>query len=158
MAGQLVADSTTADYTTDELLERVGFALICERGKAALGEGNNSVGDLLPGLFARHGLLDVQTFVNDKTFELVPPYTAPAQQALLSALLDAAASDRPAGVSESEAKRYYVAGGGDPDVFQSRWQQRLDEVHETARQLTGNQLHTAGGGVHYVVAGQRPGP
>jgi SAM-dependent methyltransferase len=158
LAGHLVADSTTVDHTTDDLLERVGFALICERGRAALGEGNNSVGDLLPGLFARAGLLDVQTFLNDKTFELFPPYAAPAQEALRIALIDAAESDRPAGVSESEAKRYYLAGGGDPDAFQSRWQRRLDEVQQTARLLTGNHLHTAGGGLQYVVAGRRPRP
>lgn len=158
LAGHLVAASSTVDYTTDELLERIGFALICERGKAVLGEGNSSVGDLLPGLFARAGLLDVQTFLNDKTFELFPPYAALAQKALRLALLDAAESDCPAGVSESEAKRYYIAGGGDPDAFQSRWRRRLDEVRQTARLLTANQLHTAGGGLQYIVAGRRPGP
>lgn len=156
LAGQLVADSTTGDYTTDQVLERVAFAMICERGKAALGEGDNSVGDLLPGLFARAGLLDVRTFLNDKTFELVPPYATPAEEALRVRLLDAAESDRPAGVSESETKRYYLAGGGDADAFQSRWQRRLSEARQTAHQLTTDQLHTAGGGLQYIVAGRRP--
>ena len=36
----------------DEILARARLWLICERGKAALGEGNNSIGDLVPGLFA----------------------------------------------------------------------------------------------------------
>ncbi len=57
LAGQLVADSTTCDRPTDEVVERVAFALICERGKAALGEGDSSVGDLLPGHFVLAGLL-----------------------------------------------------------------------------------------------------
>jgi SAM-dependent methyltransferase len=78
LASMLVADSTTGDQATDELVERVGFALRCERGKAALGEGDNSIGDLLPGDFAQAGLIDIQTFLNDKTFALVPPYASPA--------------------------------------------------------------------------------
>ena len=158
LASQLVADSTTADHTTDELLERVAFALICERGKAALGEGNSSVGDLLPGLVTLAGLADVQTFLNDKTFELVPPYTSPAQDALRVALLDAAERDRPNGQSESQARRYYLAGGGGEDAFQRQWEERLAEAHRTARQLKSGQLHTAGGGLQYIVAGRRPHP
>jgi SAM-dependent methyltransferase len=155
LASQLVADSTTGDYTTDELVERVAFALLCERGKATLGEGGNSVGDLLPGYFARAGLLEVQTFLNDKTFELVPPYSSPGQQALRAAMLEDADGDRWGGQSESEAKRYYLAGGGPEDAFQRRWQQRLNEVRDIARQLRSFELHTAGGGLHYVVAGRR---
>lgn len=89
----------------DELVERIAFALICERGKAALGEGDNSVGDLLPGYFAHAGLLDIQTFLNDKTFALVPPYSAPAQQALRTEMLEEAESDRWVGRSASETKR-----------------------------------------------------
>ena len=71
-------------------------------------------------------------------------------------MLEDAGGDRWGGRSESEAKRYYRAGGGPPDAFQSRWQQRLDEVREVARQLNSNQLHTASGGLQYVIAGRRP--
>lgn len=155
IAGMLVADSTTCNRPADELVERVAFALICERGKAALGEGDNSVGDLLPGYFAHAGLLDIQTFLNDKTFALVPPYSAPAQQALRTEMLKEAESDRWVGRSASETKRYYLAGGGAEDEFEPRWQRRLSETREAARQLTANQLHTAGGGLQYIVSGRR---
>jgi len=156
IAGMLVADSMMGDRSTDEVVERVAFALICERGKATLGEGDNSVGDLLPGYFAHAGLLNIQTFLNDKTFALTPPYSPPAQQALRAAMLEDADSDRWVGRSESDTKRYYLAGGGAEDEFQARWQRRLGEDREAARQLTANQLHTAGGGLQYVVSGRRP--
>jgi SAM-dependent methyltransferase len=155
LAGQLVADSATRDRAMDQVVERVAFALVCERGKAALGEGDSSVGDLLPGYFASAGLLEVQTFLNDKTFELVPPYASPAQQALRTAILEDAEIDRWGGLYEAEARRYYLAGGGDQDAFQRRWQRRMTEVHETAGQLKSSRLHTAGGGLEYVVAGRR---
>jgi len=76
LASVLVADSTTGNQPTDQRVERAAFTLICERGKAALGEGDNSVGDLLPGYFAQAELMDIQTFLNDKTFALVPTVCA----------------------------------------------------------------------------------
>ncbi len=57
LAGQLVADSTTRDYTSEELVERVAFALLCERGKATLGEGDNSGGVSCPAILRALGCL-----------------------------------------------------------------------------------------------------
>src|SRR6516164_6699938 len=56
---------------------RARLQLICERGKAALGEGNNSIGDLVPSLFAERALVDVRVYVNDKAEILLPPYDSP---------------------------------------------------------------------------------
>lgn len=155
LASMLVTHSIHSDEPVEARVERVGFAAICERGKAALGEGDNSVGDLLPGYFAEVGLTDIQTFLNDKTFSLIPPYRSAEQSALKDAMLEDATHDRwvwPRFV----ARRYYLAGGGDEHEFEHRWQRRLSETHEAARQLTANRLHTAGGGIQYVVAGRRP--
>ncbi len=52
VAGMLVADSVSATRPVAEVIERVEFALICERGKAAVGEGDSSRDDLLPGLYS----------------------------------------------------------------------------------------------------------
>jgi ubiquinone/menaquinone biosynthesis C-methylase UbiE len=156
LAGQLIANSATADQTVEELVERFEFALIYERGKTALGEGNSSVGDLLPGYFARAGLKDVQTFLNDKTFELVPPYSTPAQQALHGAIVADADVQSWSGLTEAETRRCYLAGGGNEETFADRWQRRLDEARSIVRGLSSDSLDTAGGGIQYVVAGRRP--
>jgi SAM-dependent methyltransferase len=155
LAGQAVADSITADLSTEQLTERFEFSLICERGKTALGEGDSSVGDLLPGYFARAGLRDVQTFLNDRTFELVPPYASPAQAALRDAMIENADMNRWGGQTEPEIKRYFLAGGGSEIDFTARWQHRLDGVREAAQRLIEGNLDTAGGGLHYVVAARR---
>jgi len=85
----------------------------------------------------------------------VPPYASPAQPALRTAWLEDAASDRWVGWPASDAKRYYLAGGGIEDDFEPRWQRRLSEARDAACQLTANQLHTAGGGIQYLVSGRR---
>ena len=48
VARALMLDSVSFNDPVDEILARVRLQLICERGKAALGEGNNSIGDLVP--------------------------------------------------------------------------------------------------------------
>ncbi len=62
----LVATSNTAAASIDELLDEAWFLLMCERGKVALGEGDNSVGDLVPGYLAEQGVREVETFIADK--------------------------------------------------------------------------------------------
>ena len=63
----LMFDSVSFHDPVDEILARARLQLICERGKAALGEGNNSIGDIVPGLFAERGLVDVCVYLNDKS-------------------------------------------------------------------------------------------
>ena len=76
-------NSVTFGDPVEEILDAVRLQLTCERGKAALGEGNNSIGDVAPGLFAAAGLADVAVYLNDKTNALLPPYRTPEQTALL---------------------------------------------------------------------------
>lgn len=89
----LVLNSITFDDPVEDILTGVRLQLICERGKAALGEGNNSVGDLVPGLFAAAGLTDIAVYLNDKTNAFLPPYDTPEQRALLEERQDFDARD-----------------------------------------------------------------
>src|SRR5215471_11349843 len=88
VAGALMFDSVSFHDPVDEILARVRLQLICERGKAALGEGNNSIGDLLPGLFAERGLIEVRVHLNDKANAFLPPYDSPEQRAVLEERTD----------------------------------------------------------------------
>jgi hypothetical protein len=56
----LLLDSISNQASINEIVELVRFPLTCERGKVALGEGDNSLGDRVPGLFAAHGLTEVE--------------------------------------------------------------------------------------------------
>jgi SAM-dependent methyltransferase len=42
-----------SSHPPEDVLDVLAFVLACERGKIALGEGNNSIGDLVPGLLRR---------------------------------------------------------------------------------------------------------
>jgi hypothetical protein len=65
-ANALIFDSVTFTDPVDKLIATARFQLICERGKSALGEVNNSIGDILPGLLAERGLVDIRVYLTDK--------------------------------------------------------------------------------------------
>jgi hypothetical protein len=73
VASALILDSISFHDPVDEILARVRLQLICERGKAARGEGNNSIGDLVSSLFAERALVNICVYLNDKTDILLPP-------------------------------------------------------------------------------------
>jgi len=133
--------------------ERVGLAelqAITEAGKAALGEGNNSLGDLLPGMVAALGVTDVRVYQSDNAAAVFPPYATPAQQALVAGLRADAAAGRWQ-YDRRDTERYYLAGGGDPAAFEVAWALALRATHLVARGIEAGTYHSAGGGPHYVI-------
>lgn len=152
-SAMLVGSSRGASLV--EQVEIVRAHAICERGKTALGEGDNSVGDLLPGLFAGVGLAGIAAWTSDKASALVPPYASPAQRAFVGDMIELDSKgfwiwSRP------DAERYWLAGGGEPAAFEAVWARgRAASAADVAAVRAGT-FHQAGGGVMYLVAGRRP--
>ena len=155
-ASLLVADSERAEPQVEQLVDLVRFYLTCERGKLALGEGYDSVGDLLPGMFAEQGLVDVQTFISDKPVVMAPPYDTPEQQAVRAALEEEAQGETWGGWSRDAALRLFAAGGGSEDEFAQAWHGRLRDSRDALAAIERGTMTSAGGTIHYFVAGRRP--
>jgi SAM-dependent methyltransferase len=155
LTGQLVRSSVSARSDPAELAAAIGFYATCEAGKAKLGEGDNSVGDLLPGYFAEVGLTVEACYLSDKTSPLWPPYSSPEQAALVEALATADAGQRCPWSCE-ETRRYFLAGGGDPAAFSAAWSVRLREMQAALAAIRSGALSTAGGQMMYLVAGKKP--
>jgi len=155
LAGQLVRTSVSARNDPEAVASSVHFYATCEAGKAKLGEGDNSVGDLLPGYFAEVGLTVSACYLSDKTSPLWPPYSSPEQAALVKGFSTAAAAQR-CPWSTEETRRYFVAGGGDPTTFSEAWSIRLREMQGDLAAIHNGVLSTAGGQLMYVVAANKP--
>lgn len=153
-ASELVDTSTTAGEPVEEMLDRVRFLLTCERGKLALGEGNNSIGDLVPGYLAEQGALDVQTYMSDRPAALVPPYDSAEQHDRGDYVIREAANGT-WGWGRDDALRYFLAGGGSPDSFDAIWERRLGERRRDAGAVADRSFHTAGGTFLYLIAGRK---
>jgi ubiquinone/menaquinone biosynthesis C-methylase UbiE len=151
----LMVTSVSEHSSLEERLDVVRFYLTCEEGKIAVGEGNTSLGDLVPGYFNEAGLEDIQACQSDKVSLMIPPYASPDQQALKEAYLSDAETGG-WGWTQDEARRYYEAGGGDPAEFDAIWERRMDEARRLARAIEDGTYHAAGGDVAYLVSGRKP--
>jgi SAM-dependent methyltransferase len=155
MTESLLLDSVTNLATTDDIVELVRFQLMCERGKVALGEGDNSLGDRVPGLFAAQGLTDIETYVNDKALAIFPPYATSAQQAYAEDARDRDAR-RLWNWSEAETRRFFLAGGGSEDTFAIHFARGLAARKQIVRALDNTSYHGIIGGAFYLIAGRKP--
>lgn len=129
--------------------------LRCERGKQALREGDNSVGDLIPGYFHDCGATDISVYQSDHTSPMIPPYARPEQEALRDELLGLARDDIYIW-NRVTAERYFCAGGGDPVDFDRLWRIAGEVSRVIADGLNAQTEHQAGGNAFYLISGRKP--
>lgn len=155
IARALVFDSVSFNDPVDDVLARVRLQLMCERGKAALGEGNNSVGDLVPGLFAQRNLVDIRVYLNDKADVMLPPYDSPAQRAALDEQADF--GDRDFWIwSRADTRRYFLAGGGGEGEFDGLWLMATGGKNRFEKALADQTYAGGGATIGYLIAGRKP--
>ena len=157
VASALLFNSLSFLDPVDEIMARVRLQLTCERGKAALGEGNNSIGDVVPGLFAARDLRDIRVYLNDKTNALLPPYDQPEQRAMLEEHADLKQRDFWIW-SREDTHRYFLAGGGREGEFDALWSVAIGGSDRFDKAIAERTYAGAGGGIGYLVAGRKPGP
>ncbi|WP_437680016.1 class I SAM-dependent methyltransferase [Sorangium sp. So ce131] len=153
VAGALL-DTAMVHAPVDEVLTLVRMQLLCERGKAALGEGHNSLGELVPALFAERGLTDIQVYLNDKANVVLPPYTSAEQRATVEELSDFARREFWIW-SRADTRRYFLAGGGEEHAFESSWAAAMAASRRTAEAIAKGTYSSAGGTVGYIVSGRK---
>lgn len=154
LATALTFDSITVDDPVGEILGRVRLQLLCERGKAALGEGNNSIGDLIPGLFAVRDLADIRVYLNDKTNSFLPPYDGPEQSAAREEHADFQSRDFWIW-SRADTYRYFIAGGGSDSDFDALWSTATKTDDRVDIAVAAQTYARSGGCLGYLVAGRK---
>jgi SAM-dependent methyltransferase len=129
---------------------------ICEAGKLALGDGESSIGERLPSLFAEAGLEDVRTYGSDKCATLVPPY-AGTQRLDLDTVAGWAREETWMFVGdEARARELFAAGGGAPEDFERLWgcvRRHLERFRDAAER---GEVAGARGIAMYLVSGRLP--
>lgn len=156
MANTLVLGSTHFSAPIEQLLDLVRLYLTATRGKEKLGEGNDSIGELIPGYAAELGLTEIEVHMNDRPSPLFPPYAGRAQEVLRNQILDWEARDFWCWGRE-ETRRFFLAGGGSELEFERLWQIGLDGFREVAAAIRAGKEHQAGGTMGYLISGRKPG-
>ena len=146
--------SLTAEEPVELLVRRFEFWLRYHRGKAAAGQGDHCIGDLLPGAFAQAGLTDIAVHLSDRAAALFPPYHTPAQQALVQQgrqWKDSAAGpwDR------AELRRHVLGGGGTDKLFERTFGELIEAFDREQQAIANGTFHAAFGGITYLVSGRK---
>lgn len=153
---QLMFDRyTETSYEVEDMLQLVEVRLRCEKGKRALGEGFNSLGGAVPDLFLQAGLTDIQVWMSDKALPLIPPYDTREKRVRAAQLIDWIENES-GGFGYDENLRYYRAGGGKKEDFETYWRRVSLYKESILERLKNQEFISSGGNVMYIVAGRTP--
>lgn len=144
----LLKSSLSADEPIEETLDHVKYALIYEKGKKKKGHGDNSIGDLLPGMLAEAGFRNVEAKLSDKVIPMYPPYRTEEQQATLEQWARAK--------SFGNDEAYFKAAGRGYLEFYEKYREKYMKADERMLSSLENQeYHAAGGAIMYLVSGTK---
>jgi SAM-dependent methyltransferase len=151
-AQNLMETSLSFEDPIELKLKRIEFALLCEKGKFKVGHGYNSIGELLPGLFADIGLSNINVFMSDKSSPYVPPYET-IEQKINVKQVEEWSENEIFMWNKEESLKYYLAGGGKQESFDEYWNLTRENSVRFKNGLLQKKLYTAGGVVFYLISG-----
>lgn len=146
----LTRSSLSSKDSIEDTLDHVKYALICEGGKKKLGQGDSSIGDLVPGLLAEAGFQGIESWLSDKTIPMFPPYTSKEQQATLQQW----ESGNSWQLDETGDLSFFKAYGERYLDFYEKYQAKYASSGQRfVNSLENEQYHSAGAAMMHIVSG-----
>jgi ubiquinone/menaquinone biosynthesis C-methylase UbiE len=147
--------SMTADEPVDSIVKRFEFWLRYHRGKKFSGAGDNTIGDLLPGLFARLGLRNIAVTLSDRAAPLFPPYDSNEQKVMIEQAKEWKKTK--SGPWDTKALiKFAEAGGANKELLEDGLRLNVEVMNRELAEIADKKFNTAGGGMHYLVSGRKP--
>ena len=148
----LIKTSVTKNDSVEETLEHIKYRLIIEKGKKELGQGDNSLGDLLPGMFAFQDFENIEVRLSDKSIAMYPPYDNEEQLATLKQWMKGSSWK-----SKTQKDIDYFSAAGEQYMsfyfeYQEKYARREEHIMGA---LQREQYHAAGGSLMYLVSGTK---
>lgn len=154
-APSLIMDSISRLCTVDEILERVKYSILYEKGKTSSAQGNNSIGDFVPEMFSKAGLKNIRVFLSDKATPLLPPYESIEEQAEIDGILEWKKT-KSAVFDKQIAKRYFEAlGDQNSQFFEQYWENIVKQWDEIIDAIGENRFYSSGAAIMYLVSGEK---
>lgn len=150
----LTGNSISSEDSIDAVLDHVKYALLFERGKKFLGQGDNSLGDLVPGLMAQAGLENIDVRLSDKAIAMYPPYNTREQRATMQQWHT---GDRWNSEEFSDYDYFKALGPDSLEFYETYVRQYAHLSERTERYIDAQKYHAAGGAMLYVVSGTKEG-
>lgn len=148
----LIRTSLSESTPIEEVLDHVKYALIYEEGKKILGQGDNSLGDLLPGLIAKAGFEDIEVRLSDKAIAMYPPYDRKDQVATLQQWAD---GNHISATGTDERDYFQTMGPESLAFYESYHAKYINQLGKLLDALEKEEYHSGGGALMYVVSGTK---
>lgn len=146
----LTKTSLTKNDSIEETLDHIKYRLIIEKGKKNMGRGDNSLGDLLPGMFALEELKNIEVRLSDKAIAMYPPYNNEEQVATLKQWMKGSSWKS----NTQKDIDFFSAAGEEYMQFYFEYQEKYSRRDEHVMgALQREQYHAAGGSMMYLVSG-----
>jgi ubiquinone/menaquinone biosynthesis C-methylase UbiE len=140
----------------DELLLIAKVAMIYNKGRIKLGLGDWSIGRKVPRMMKKLGLTDIGIRLNDRSYYLEPPYEGLLQQYHLDYVKKQTLDDKRYNTWRDRLKAGFLAGGGDPGVFE-HFRELDDKIRSIIQQqVEDGEFFQCGSGDIYIIRGRKP--
>ena len=152
-SNQFSTDTVNRTLSPADISEIANLLLSCSRGRASLGRGDDSIGDVLPVMLSRLGLQDIRSFQNDRTSDVLPPYSE-----VIRAQLDEETGHAKSGFwlwNKDDARSLYEAGGGEMTRFERGYSCFLRKSTIFEEQVQAETYARTGGGHHYLIVAEK---
>lgn len=148
-------NSVSAELTPQQYGQVAAMWWAFEKGREALGLGQEWIAVRLPGLINAAGFTGLSVYHNDRPALLAPPYTSKEERAAITDWLAAPAHEADS-ASREDALHLVRAGGMDEATFDRAWA-ILSAVDARSRAaLASRTLSSCGAGNLYLFAARKP--
>lgn len=148
----LIKTSVSKNESIEETLDHIKYRLIIEKGKKKLGRGDNSLGDLLPGMFAAEEMQNIEVRLSDKAIAMYPPYDKKEQVATVEQWMKGSSWKS----STQKDIDFFSAAGEEYMPFYFEYQEKYSQRGEhILGALKREQYHAGGGSLMYLVSGNK---
>ena len=149
----LLKDSSSAQSTIEDRLAAVRYALVYEQGKIKSGQGDDSIGDLLPGIMHEVGFQSIKTYMSDKCNTVIPPYDTDEMKTFVDWMI----TEKPFKNEIDDETRTFIQAHGEKygDVLESSTGEESEEIEENRKLISSQSYHRAGAYIMYLVSGNK---
>jgi SAM-dependent methyltransferase len=144
-----------SELSIDEQVLLRKVALVCNKGRIKLGQGDGSIGNKVPFMMSKLGLAEIGIRQNDAVCYIEPPYEGPRQKDLLDNVKKQWLDEDRRNAWILREKEHFAAGGGDAAEFDRYRQIRDRTTEEFRRQIKEGSYSVCGSGHIYVIKGRK---
>ncbi len=155
VAHQLVANSVNRALTAQQLAGVFALLATCSRGRAALGRGDDCIGDRLPSLLGELELENIQVFQNERAQYIAAPYSDEDAEGLQAS--QDLAKQKFWLWDKEDAAALYQAGGGEAADFEEHYAAFEAQSAIFAEQVANETYASNNASLHYIISATRHG-